>query len=433
LSEQSITALVAGYKKYANLRFARWFVERNIKHSVSRKVIKYHGKNTIEAIIDNPYELVNFGLSLTATDQLAQAEFKIAPDDARRLVAVVSSVIKQFTTRHGHTLMHHADVKKRALKILNNDELLCKKALQVSHKSKVFVLNRHDGCYHHTPSLIMEKVVAKRLRRLKGCASLVTPVEQTVASQQINNNPFKLEEKQIEAVYSAIENHVSMLTGGAGTGKTVTLKTVLNTYHHLGYDIFPMALSGRAAMRLFEGTGYQSTTIARFLLSTSIDDESKAVIVIDEASMVDIATMYRIVTHVHPSVRFLLVGDHNQLPPVGSGLVLADMLKSAVIAAVELTVPRRFHDDTGICAYSNLIKNGAIPPNLNFGNIHFHETGEDDVSTCCSRLLATAPAHSRIIAATNAMVDCINDLAQNMVNADGEKMIINQQQYVVPE
>jgi exodeoxyribonuclease V alpha subunit len=158
LSEQSITALVAGYKKYENLRFARWFVERNIKHSVSRKVIKYHGRNTVDAIIDNPYELVNFGLSLAATDKLAQDEFSIKPDDARRLVAVVSSVIKQFTARHGHTLMHHADVKKRVLKIFNNDELLCKKALQVSHKSKVFVLNKHNGCYHHTPSLIMEKV-----------------------------------------------------------------------------------------------------------------------------------------------------------------------------------------------------------------------------------------------------------------------------------
>jgi exodeoxyribonuclease V alpha subunit len=271
------------------------------------------------------------------------------------------------------------------------------------------------------------------LLRLRASASLLIPIEQTITSKQINNNPFKLEEKQIEAVYSAIENHASTLSGAAGTGKTTTLKTILNAYYHLGYDIFPMALSGRAAMRLFEGTGYQSTTIARFLLSTPINDESKAVIVIDEASMVDIATMYRIVTHVHPSVRFLLVGDHNQLPPVGSGLVLADMLKSKVIASVELTVPRRFHDDTGICTYSNLIKNGVIPPNLSFGNIRFHETSEADISACCSRLFTADAKHSRIIAATNATVDCINDLAQNMVNANSEKMIVCQQQYAVPE
>ena len=116
---------------------------------------------------------------------------------------------------------------------------------------------------------------------------------------------------------TVLDNAVSCITGGAGTGKTTVLRTALRAYRQMGFEIHAVALSGRAAMRLHESIGYPTMTIAALLRNEPIEpsrEQPNHLLVIDEASMLDLPTMYRLVNHLHPHVRILLTGDPDQLP-----------------------------------------------------------------------------------------------------------------------
>ncbi|HAW8069587.1 TPA: AAA family ATPase, partial [Escherichia coli] len=163
--------------------------------------------------------------------------------------------------------------------------------------------------------------------------------------------PYELTKKQIEAVTTCLDNAVSCITGGAGTGKTTVLRTALRAYHQMGFEIHAVALSGRAAMRLHESIGFITSTIAKLLRREPIEpssDQPKHLLVIDEASMIDLPTMYRLVNHIHPSVRIIFTGDPDQLPPIGCGKVLADIVLSKAIANTMLDIVKRQKGSTGI-------------------------------------------------------------------------------------
>ncbi|MET0105544.1 MAG: ATP-dependent RecD-like DNA helicase [Sedimenticola sp.] len=240
------------------------------------------------------------------------------------------------------------------------------------------------------------------------------------AHHEIEDSLDNLTEQQTNAVSSALANRVSCITGGAGTGKTTVLRTVLRAYDYLEYDIKAMALSGRAAMRLHESIGFPTSTIAKFLRDDPIeaisDDDLKCLIVIDEASMLDIGTMYKIVLHSDPSVKFLFVGDPNQLPPIGPGLVLADIVKSRAIANIELNIVKRQDATTGIPEYSRMVQRGYIPADLSMGCIHFHDTPYDQVANVCTQLYADDKENSRVVAATNVMTGDVNRNCQSLLN-----------------
>lgn len=234
--------------------------------------------------------------------------------------------------------------------------------------------------------------------------------------------PYPLLPKQQEAVLTAVGSPISCITGGAGTGKTTVLRTVLRAYAQLGFQVMAVALSGRAAMRLHESIGFETSTIAKLLKDNPIETETKAILVIDEASMVDLGTMYRIVNHLHPSVRILLVGDPHQLPPIGAGLVLADIIKSGAIANVELDVVKRQDATSGIPEYSRMVRHGEIPPQLSTGCIHFHETSPDTIAQTCTELYRQAPERSRMVAATRAMTNDINQRCQQQLNSNAQRL-----------
>ncbi|WP_031427247.1 ATP-dependent DNA helicase, partial [Vibrio parahaemolyticus] len=195
--------------------------------------------------------------------------------------------------------------------------------------------------------------------------------------------PYELTPKQIEAVTTCLDNSVSCITGGAGTGKTTVLRTALRAYHQLGFEIHAVALSGRAAMRLHESIGFVTSTIAKLLGDEPIEpsgEKPNHLLVIDEASMIDLPTMYRLVNHIHPSVRLIFTGDPDQLPPIGCGKVLADIVEAKTVANTMLDIVKRQEGSTGIPEYSKLINQGVMPDRLSTGAIHFHETSKTDIA-----------------------------------------------------
>jgi len=436
LSEDSINALFEGYAKYKNLAYCNWMTEHKIPASIQQRLLKHHGEESIEAIKQNPYVLIGFGMSFTDVDKLVNFDqFKITACDHRRLSAALETAIRKEIEK-GHTYTTQACLRPYLTKLLKDKELVTE-AFKAGHNKAQYILNPDTGSYHPTAQLLMENVVAKRLKALANQNNLYDEVANSAYCSAAAELPYDLTRKQIEAVTTCLDNSVSCITGGAGTGKTTVLRTALRAYHQLGFEIHAVALSGRAAMRLHESIGFVTSTIAKLLREDPIEpsaEKTNHLLVIDESSMIDLPTMYRLVNHTHPSVRLIFTGDPDQLPPIGCGKVLADIVEAKTVANTMLDIVKRQEGSTGIPEYSKLINQGVMPDQLSTGAIHFHETSKTDIAKVCCELYQESPESSRVMAPTKALVTEINKLIQQAVNpnSDSLEFEINGDKFFLP-
>jgi len=426
LSEDSIEVLFYGYAKYKNLAFCNWMSQRKIPSSVQQRLLKHHGEKSIQAIQDNPYLLLGFGMSFEEIDRNMpnwHLDSPIAEDDERRLSAALEVAIRKEVEK-GHTYTTHKDVQPHLRKLLKHKDLVSR-AFSAGYDKAQFIRNSQHGTFHPTAQLLMENVVAKRLKALANQKNLFDQAAYQALSEAANEKPYDLTEKQAEAVFVCLDNVVSCITGGAGTGKTTVVKTALRAYSAMGFEIHAVALSGRAALRLHESVGFPTKTIAALLRGEAINPTSEKknhILIIDEASMIDLPTMYRLVNHLHPSVFIIFTGDPDQLPPIGCGKVLADIVHSGGIANTMLDIVKRQEGSTGIPEFSKSINTGVVPEQLSTGNIHFHETSENDIVNVCCSLYEKSPEDTRVMAPTKALVKEINKLVQSKVNPHGERL-----------
>ena len=426
LSGDSVDAIFKGYAKYKNLAYCNWLSKHKIPASVQQRLLKHHSESSINIIKENPYILIGFGLSFSDIESIIKAtDFNdnIKPDDPRRLSAALEMAIRKEIEK-GHTYTTHANVRPHLNKLLK-DKTLVTQAFKSGHDKAQYILNPDTGAYHPTAQLLMESVVAKRLKTLIKRNDLFDENANAAYCSAVAELPYELTPKQIEAVITCLDNSVSCITGGAGTGKTTVLRTALKAYHQQGFEIHAVALSGRAAMRLHESIGFVTSTIAKLLREDPIepsDAKPNHLLVIDEASMIDLPTMYRLVNHIHPSVRLVFTGDPDQLPPIGCGKILADIVKAKTVANTMLDIVKRQEGSTGIPEYSKLINQGVMPDQLSSGAIHFHETSKTDIAKVCSELYQKSPEGSRVMAPTKALVSDINKLIQQAVNPDSTSL-----------
>lgn len=239
--------------------------------------------------------------------------------------------------------------------------------------------------------------------------------------------PFKLTKEQQDAVIVSAMNKFSIISGGAGTGKTTILLAVLSVYEELskGMAIFQLALSGRAARRMQESTGRDAMTIAKFINEyTDMATNTAAskmpdhlLLVIDEASMVDLMSMYRLVNILPEATRILLVGDVAQLPPVGAGLVFHAAMESD-LNATELTQVKRQGEQSGIHKLATAIRNGNYDPTLFNSKSNDVKYSANDSHTNILQEYSSAILEGDAIILTptrkgNLGVDAINKLVQS--------------------
>ena len=424
LSEDSITSLFEGYAKYKNLAHCNWMSEHKIPGSVQQRLLKYHNEQSITAIKANPYVLIGFGMRFSVVDELFQKQLKGSEHDDRRLSAALEITLRKEVSK-GHTYTSQANLRPLLLKLLQDKELVAK-AFQAGHDKAQYLLNHSTGTYHPTAQLLMENVVVKRLKVLASQNNLYDEYANLAYCTAVDELPYELTQKQIEAVTTCLDSSISCITGGAGTGKTTVLRTALRAYNTMGFQIHAVALSGRAAMRLHESIGFHTSTIAKLLRDEPIDaDQQKHLLVIDEASMIDLPTMYRLVNHIHPSVRIIFTGDPDQLPPIGCGKVLADIVISKAIANTMLDIVKRQEGITGIPEYSKLINQGIVPNRLSTGAIHFHETNKLEIAQVCCELYQQSPQNSRVMAPTKKLVFEINKQLQESINKNGPMLQFN--------
>ncbi|WP_067581818.1 AAA family ATPase [Endozoicomonas ascidiicola] len=424
LSEDSINALFEGYAKYKNLGYCNWMSEHKIPASIQQRLLKHHGEQSIEAIKKNPYVLIGFGMSFEDVDCVVKnSDFDISTDDDKRLSAALEVALRKEIEK-GHTYTTQAIVRPYLTNLLKEKELVTK-AFMAGHDKAQYILNFETGTFHPTAQLLMENVVAKRFKTLACQNNLFDADSDSAYYSALSELPYDLTKRQHEAVATCLDNAVSCITGGAGTGKTTVLRTALRAYSKMGFEIHPVALSGRAAMRLHESIGFTTSTIAKLLREPPVEPSTahpNHLLVIDEASMIDLPTMYRLVNHIHPSVRIVFTGDPDQLPPIGCGKVLADIVLAKTIANTMLDIVKRQEGSTGIPEYSRLINQGVMPGQLTTGAIHFHQTDKKDIAQTCSKLYQLSPESSRVMAPTKALVHEINKLIQEAVNAKGNRI-----------
>jgi len=441
IGKASAESLITGYKKFSYLKYSTFFTKHEIPVEIQKRIFKFKGvadgsliqsenggikfdPNPVNLINENPYSLSTFGMPFHKNDRIAKKHFDVKDDDPRRLTAAVTECLTKHAKK-GHTITHHKQLASPLRELLRYNEPLVVKALSQAYDKRAFIIYPDSGVYQFTPTYIMENVVAKRLLKLNSQGEIYNEAEDTACVSAFQTAKYPLGTQQKEAVMTSISYAVSCITGGAGTGKTTVLNSVLHAYSSLNYQIKAVALSGRAAQRMHQSIKRETSTIAKFLREDPIDEvcEQKYLLVIDESSMLDLPTFYRIVIHIDPNVRILFVGDPNQLPPIGAGNILSDIVKSKVIPNTELDIVKRQGASTGIPEYSKLINEGVVPPKLTTGSITFHEAEFDYVEDVCVELYKQDPENSRVVAATNKLVQKINVLCQKELNPKGKQLI----------
>lgn len=436
ISDISAESLITGFKKFAYLKYAPFFTEKEIPIAIQNRMFKFKGladgsliqtkevefSRDPKTLIENdPYSLSLFGLPFAENDKIAKKHFNIKDNDPRRLIAAVTQTLREHNSK-GNTIGLRGNLMGPLKKMLLSKDL-AEAALSVGYDKRAFVVYPGTDVYQFTPTYIMENVVALRLLNLQRQGEMFG-LEETIATRiAMANAEHPIKGQQQEAVLSSVSYAVSCVTGGAGTGKTTVLNTILRAYDELGYDIKAVALSGRAAMRMRQSIRRPSSTIAKFLREPALDNEEiKQLLVIDESSMVDLISMYKLVLHTSPTVRILFVGDPNQLPSIGAGNILADIVKSKIIVNTELDIVKRQGASSGIPEYSKLINTGVVPPMLTTGAITFHDTEINDVAQVCVELFQESPGTTKVVAPTNGLVGEINILCQKAVNTNGERL-----------
>ena len=440
LGEEVARQAVAAWRLHGDARTLQWLAAQGFSSALGRKVTAFFGMDTPERIEEDPYRLLSFCAGWKETDRLAQRHFSVAQDDPRRLKGAIEEALYRLFD-DGHTAASLPMLMTRLESVLGVQSGTCLwRALVPDALSEGFgngsylIGTEHD--VHPVGPYVMELSVAQVLaeRLMKDLPPLLAAgrVEAILAEHE-GAEGFVLNEQQRLAVQAAVAYPLLLITGGAGVGKTTVLKALYEAYDDVDVQVFQVALAGRAAKRLQEATGRPAATIASFLRNTSVENlAAPAVLVIDEASMVDIITMHRLCELLPAHVRLVMAGDPAQLMPVGPGLVFHALVDQLAVPRVELQVVKRHGGAIADAALS--IRAGIWPalPAVDTAPIAFFPCGSgNDASSGAAemalRLYAEAPGQTQILSARRSGhngVDGLNLRCQQSCAGDAEHLLV---------
>lgn len=364
-----------------DLRQAMIFLqEYGISVNLSVRIYQKYGQEIYRIIKENPYRLADdiAGVGFRTADEIAR-RVGIREDSDFRIRSGVLYVLLS-ASGEGHTCLPEKQLLFRAKELLGVPEEAVERHLDsLSIERKIVRRMLPDGSGSDVPFVYAsayyyaELSVAAMLCRLNLSVEITdTEIEQRLAGLE-KQSRIELDDRQREAVSEAVRNGLLILTGGPGTGKTTTINAMIQYFEAEGLDIFLAAPTGRAARRMTEATGCQAQTIHRMLeLSGGPDSLSGRaafarneenpleadVIIIDEMSMVDIHLMQSLLKAVIPGTRLILVGDVSQLPSVGPGSVLQDLIRSGAFPVVRLTKIFRQAAESDIIVNAHKINRG---------------------------------------------------------------------------
>ena len=383
ISERKAMEIAGQVSQKRDARQAMIFLQQyGITINLAAKIYARYGQEVYGILKQNPYRLADdiSGVGFKMADEIAR-KIGIRTDSDFRIKSGLFYTLLQAVTQ-GHTYLPETELYERAAALLNVEGIdIEKHVMDLVMDRKLMVKERdHQKIIYASQYYYMELNTAKMLLDLNIKDSVSQEeMEDKIRKIEKRENIF-LDEMQRRAVMEAVNNGLTIITGGPGTGKTTTINTIIEYFDGEGLDILLAAPTGRAAKRMTEATGYQAQTIHRMLeLSAALDENGPGnsfgrneenpleadVVIIDEMSMVDIQLMYSLLKAVTVGMRLILVGDVNQLPSVGPGNVLKDMIHSHCFNVVMLTKIFRQASESDIIVNAHKINRGeVVEPNV---------------------------------------------------------------------
>lgn len=385
---EKITSTFKDQKEISNIMI--FLQERDISTALSTKIYKKYKEESLAILRQNPYKLADdlWGVSFKTADIIAK-KMNFKHDSPERISSGIIFALTQ-ATQQGHLYLELEELKKQAIELL---ELNIETDLPVLKQSlhKLYDLNKiklltYNNLNYLTLSQFFasEFGVSEKIKKLVSYPSSynfnIDQIYKDLSQDKSEKNikSVSLNEKQQLGILTCLQNKITVITGGPGTGKTTLIKKLLSVLDDAKVNYKLAAPTGRAAKRIIESTGRQALTLHRLLdfnpaIGKFNHNEENALnlnfLIIDEASMIDIFLAHAILKAVPYNAHIVFIGDIDQLPSVGAGNFLGDIIDSQKIACVKLTEIFRQAQDSLIITNAHKINNGEFPTTVSTGPI----------------------------------------------------------------
>lgn len=448
ISLQKATEFGLQYTKILNMQSAVIFLQDlGLTIKTALKIYKVFGEKTRDTITKNPYLLIESidGIGFNTADKIA-GKIGISHDSDKRISAGIIYLLKEAAQRGGDTYLPEDELMKSAAELLQLSEDAERRILDNIDDMTLLGQLKRIAAKEHTAVMLLynyfnEKMIAQRLADLSARASklrLSDGGEEIALFEKEEGITLHISQK--EAVYNALNNGVAVITGGPGTGKTTIIKCILSAFKNLNQRVVLCAPTGRAAKRLSETTKEEAKTIHRLLdldwkdgdgyfLYNENEKLPLDVVIVDEVSMVDEYVFVSLLKAMQNGTRLILVGDKDQLPSVGAGNILSDIIQSNKFSVSFLTQIYRQSENSAIVLSAHLINSGKTPDLSNKYADFFYEEKEGGeeiknsvLALCTKRLpeyLSVKPKDIQLLSPMRrglAGVDNLNREMQRILN-----------------
>lgn len=343
--------------------------EYEVSTAFAAKIYKTYGNDSIKIVKENPFRLADdiWGVGFKTADKIA-AKLGCDPQSYARCRAGLIYVLNQFSNE-GHCFAYRTQLLEKSVEMLEIEPVFLENALKLMLKEGSIIREGQD-LYYLPPFYHSEMGIARKIKEITASFSPYNIENLDVIMTKVQQeNGLKYDQVQIEAIKMACSAKFMVLTGGPGTGKTTTTLAIIQVLKKMAAKILLAAPTGRAAKRLSEATGCEAKTIHRLLEYKPPDGYQKNaenplecdVLIVDEMSMVDIVLMYNLLKAVPNRAILILVGDVDQLPSVGPGNVLRDIIDSEIVSVVKLTRIFRQASGSMIITNAHKINKGEFP------------------------------------------------------------------------
>ncbi len=376
ISMRKALSISEDFKAKAGMRSAMMFFNEFFGSTMTVKIYQRFGERAVALTRDNPYLLCEEieGIGFAKSDEIART-LGIPSDSADRIMSGVRYMLVHNGAQNGHTCLPYDKLVAASASMLEVDESIVMRAVEELIRRKRLVYSIYDGVKYMFESEMYscEKMIAEKLVQIdRLCINADISDIYRYIEREERENHLAYAELQRKAIVDAMSNGVTILTGGPGTGKTTVVRALLKIFTGMGMKVALAAPTGRAAKRLSESTVSEAKTIHRMLEMTHEGEDfrflrneknylDENVIIIDEASMADTVLMCALLKAIKPGARLIIIGDADQLPSVGAGNVLRDMIESGRFATVKLTEIFRQAGQSLIVTNAHRINTGEAP------------------------------------------------------------------------
>ncbi len=442
--------ILKSYRQYKDVQNVLVFLQGyGVGVSQAMRLYRRYGSDTIKQVRENPYRMAEdiFGIGFKTADKIAR-KLGLPEDAPERIQASITYTLSR-AAEQGHVFLPREILFERIKELLAVDEVnlqeeYLEQQLREMVRQRKLICDQDEGvtAVYHAPFYQAEQGSACLLQQLSRLARQYTPLEIKQALGAVKHDNPHLTDEQLQVLDEALHNGVLIVTGGPGTGKTTTIKALLSTFKLVRQKVLLAAPTGRAAKRVTEATGQEAFTIHRLLDYSYTEGEGfnfqrnedkpvdAQVVIIDEASMVDLMLMYNLLKALPSGCRLIMVGDVDQLPAVGAGNVLRDLISSGQVECFRLGYIFRQARESMIVVNAHRVNQGEMPY-LNVKNKDFFFMHEEDpeqaaqlvVQLCRERLPNYGPYDPLLdlqvltpMRKTAAGVDRLNLLLQQALN-----------------